>query len=220
MSEIEGPAAAALRAVDPGVVASSGTQVEHRAAAVAADDAIDRDLMRDWCGGDNDAFDRLYDRHRVALHRFMLNSSGADAIANELFQDVWLKAINGRDGYTSEAPFRAWLFRIARNRVIDHYRRQPARPDEAFDETVLHEIDGVDRPLGPDELANTAQRGDALQVALQSLPIEQREAMVLKHVAGMSLAEIADAVDTSAETVKSRLRYARLKLRQLLRQPA
>jgi len=195
----------------------SGTDSGATPNADANADASDARLMQAWSNGDDDAFDQLYERYSRGLYGYVYNSCHAEAIASELFQDVWLKVINGRASYSADAPFRAWLFRIARHRVIDHYRRQPAKPLEPFDETTTSGAITVERELGPDEIASLAEREGALHEALRQLPAAQRDAVVLKHIAGMNLTEIAEVTDEKVEAIKSRLRYARTRLRQILR---
>ena len=186
--------------------------------ALNRDSASDTDLMLAYQAGDIDSFDELYRRHRTPLYRFMVNSCSNEATAAELYQDVWARVVNGRHGYTNTAPFTAWLYRIARNRIIDSYRSGKSSPLHASVE--LNEeshVTSLQTPLQPDEVANLANREDALNTALASLPDDQREAVLLRHIAGFSLQEIAELVDENAETVKSRLRYAFTKLRKQLR---
>ena len=190
-----------------------GEERDERAEAAEAD----RASMARWCAGEAAAFDALYARHRGALYRYVLNGCGDEARAHELFQDIWLRVIDARLRYSPDAPFRAWLYRIARNRLIDHYRRQPDARHEPFDEETMGSVTEIAPPLSPEEVASLVERGDVLHAALQRLPPAQREAIVLQHVAGMRLAEIAEVVGENAETVKSRLRYALVKLRAQLR---
>jgi len=168
--------------------------------------------------GDINSFNELYRRHKTPLYRFMISSCNSESNAAELFQDVWARVVNGRHGYTSTAPFAAWLYRIARNRIIDSYRTAKVSPLSASmqldeDTHVTH----LQAPLQPDELAELAKRGDVLSDALAALPENQREVVLLRHIAGFSLQEIADIVGENLETVKSRLRYAFTKLRKQLR---
>lgn len=168
--------------------------------------------------GDVDSFNELYRRHKTALYRFMISSCNTEAIGAELFQDVWARVVNGRHGYTSTAPFTAWLYRIARNRIVDSYRStksSPVNTSVQFDEE--YHVTQLQTPLQPDELTELANRKDALTEALATLPENQREVVLLRHIAGFSLLEIADLVDENSETVKSRLRYAFTKLRKQLR---
>ena len=195
---------------------SSAGAPEEDASAAVTDEA----LMHAWRDGDADAFDALYARHRAALWRYASNRTADESGARELFQDVWMRVVRARASYAPDAPFRAWLYRIAGNLAVDRFRRAPTHPHETFDERTMSTVTEIAPPLSPDEVHRLAERGDALRGALARLPDEQREAIVLQHVAGMSLAEIAEVTGEAAETVKSRLRYAKTKLRRLLRAPA
>ena len=186
--------------------------------AVSKQSATDTDLMLAYRDGDIDCFDELYRRHRTQLYRFIKNSCTTEATAAELFQDVWARVVNGRHGYAGSAPFAAWLYRIARNRIIDSYRTantSPLNASEQLDEDS--QVVSLQTTLQPDELTELAKREDALAEALATLPTEQREVVLLRHIAGFDLQEIANLVDEKPETVKSRLRYAFAKLRKQLR---
>ncbi len=186
--------------------------------AVNIENATDTDLMLAYQSGDIDSFNELYRRHKTPLYRFMVGSCNSEATGAELFQDVWARVVNGRHGYTSSAPFAAWLYRIARNRIVDSYRSAKSSPFYAsvqLDEDT--QVARLQTPLQPDELTELTKRGDALADALATLPENQREVVLLRHIAGFSLQEIADLVDENSETVKSRLRYAFTKLRKQLR---
>jgi len=168
--------------------------------------------------GDIDSFNELYRRHKTPLYRFMVSSCSTESIGAELYQDVWARVVNGRHGYSSTAPFAAWLYRIARNRIVDSYRSTKANPVSGsvqFDEDA--HVTQLQTPLQPDELTELANREDALSAALATLPENQREVVLLRHIAGFSLQEIAELLNENSETVKSRLRYAFTKLRKQLR---
>lgn len=190
----------------------------------------DETLIQSWLAGERDAFDALYRRYRLTLFRFIVGQCTDVRLAEELFQDVWSRVVTSIRSGHGPATFRPWLYRITRNRLADHYRqaaRGPVRVVEdaadAIDCTDDSEADraalGLQRPLQPDELALLAERRDSLDTALQTLPEAQREVLLLKHVAGMTLGEIAEALDLKPETAKSRLRYAMNQLRERLREP-
>jgi len=186
--------------------------------AINRQEASDTDLMLAYQGGDIHSFNELYRRHKTPLYRYMFNSCANEATASELFQDVWARVVNGRHGYSSTAPFPAWLYRIARNRIVDSYRSNnvsPLNQASVFEEDAS--ITQLQMPLQPDELAELSNREDALFNALATLPENQREVVLLRHIAGFNLQEIAELVNENAETVKSRLRYAFTKLRKQLR---
>jgi RNA polymerase sigma factor (sigma-70 family) len=178
----------------------------------------DAQLMLAYAHGDADAFEVLYGRHKRALLQYITNSCGSEAFASEMFQDVWLRVINGRKSYRAESPFNAWLYRIARHRLIDHYRSQGRVPrtENIEDKKLKNVFQASFSPLTPEHLASIEQRENELYSALQQLPDVQREAVLLRHIAGMSIAEIAVVVETGTETIKSRLRYALSKLRTML----
>ena len=162
--------------------------------------------MLAYAGGDAVAFERLYRRHKDALYRYFLRHVDA-ADAGELFQDVWKNLIQGRARYRSDAPFAAWLYRIAHNRLVDHWRRQ--RPhDELSAELAAAD---AQRPDVEVERADDARR---LFDALALLPVEQREIIVLREERALTLEQIAEIQGVGRETVKSRLRYALAKLRE------
>ncbi len=180
----------------------------------------DSDLMQAYCRGDIEAFNQLYQHHKTELYRYVLNSCNNEATAAELYQDIWAKVINARSSFRKDQPFNAWLYKIARNTIIDNYRRTVKQQhNEHFDEnTVLGNAVDLQKPLQPDEMSALEQQSQTLQSALSELPNKQRDALLMRHVAGMTLNEIAVSTKENAETVKSRLRYATQKLRQLLRE--
>jgi RNA polymerase sigma-70 factor (ECF subfamily) len=87
-----------------------------------ADRSGDEDLMLAYAAGDAAAFDALYLRHKGGVYRYLVRQCGSTATADELFQDVWMKVIRARTSYAATAKFTTWLYRIAGNRLIDHWR--------------------------------------------------------------------------------------------------
>ena len=99
------------------------------------DDDADETLMLRYRDGDAGAFEHLYARHKGSLYRYLLRQCGQPAVAEELFQDIWLKLIAARGGYAVQAKFSTWLYRIAHNRLVDHYRASARGLD--FDAAAL-----------------------------------------------------------------------------------
>ena len=178
----------------------------------------DESLMLRYAQGDAAAFDLLYARHRGGSFRYLLRHLGHDrAAAEELFQDVWANLIAARARYQVEAKFTTWLYTLAHNRLVDHYRRQ--RSLESLD------ADGDDTDDDPPELpapataqperqAQARQSAARLLALVEALPSAQREAFLLHEEGGLSLDEIAQVTGTDREAIKSRLRYAVTKLRR------
>ncbi|MSQ99737.1 MAG: sigma-70 family RNA polymerase sigma factor [Xanthomonadales bacterium] len=176
------------------------------------DSHSDEQLMLAYVAGDVTAFESLYARYRGPLYRFILRRVKDPATANDMYQGSWEKIIKSRRTYRQEVPFKAWMYRIARNHVVDYFRRAPPPADE----DVVELADTAERP---DQLLEQVEAAAALARAIAQLPDEQQEALLLKLEGGLDLHEIADVTGVSVETAKSRLRYALAKLRPLLQDP-
>jgi RNA polymerase sigma-70 factor (ECF subfamily) len=167
----------------------------------------DEALMLAYAAGDAQAFDRLYETYRAPLYRFILRQVKDPVSSNDIYQLCWEKVIKGRQAYRSKSPFAPWLFRIARNTVIDHFRRQPGSPE-------LELAEFASDAAGPESSALRDEAASSLAAAIDALPEEQREVVLLRLEAGLDLAAIANLTDSNMETCKSRLRYALAKLKQ------
>jgi RNA polymerase sigma-70 factor (ECF subfamily) len=181
--------------------------------------ASDEELMLRYRDGEAAAFDALYTRHRAPLYRYFLRMTRPAAVAEELFQDVWMNLIRVRAQYQVRAKFTTWLYRMAHNRLVDHYRRTSAaatfvEPDDWDDDAVSSVPDAAFRE--PDNEFDRRRLGGLLVRALTDLPEAQRETFLLREDGGMSMEEIAEATGVSVETAKSRIRYAIAKLRRSL----
>ncbi|MBN8225740.1 MAG: RNA polymerase sigma factor [Xanthomonadales bacterium] len=174
----------------------------------------DEALMLAWAGGDARAFETLYQRHRGPLFRFLLGQLRDRPLAEEIYQDVWQRVIAARAGWRPEAAFSTWLYRIAHNRLNDHWRAQRHRPPAPADADLR--TAALADPDDPESLAGDEQTRRRLQQALDELPQEQREAVLLRLQQELSLEEIGTITGVGRETVKSRLRYALDKLRARL----
>ncbi len=178
--------------------------------------------MLGYAAGDAAAFDVLYARHKGGVYRYLLRHCGNTGQADELFQDVWMNVIRARAAYAPTAKFTTWLYRIAHNRLIDHWRASghvelvTASADADCDDDPLAAIAGT-RNDEPEVRVGAREIGARLKVALAALPQAQREAFLLHQEGGLELSEIAALTGTGVETVKSRIRYALAKLRTELK---
>jgi RNA polymerase sigma-70 factor, ECF subfamily len=181
----------------------------------------DEALMCAWQTGDGLAFEALYGRYRSRVFRYLARQCPA-AVAEELSQECWLRVIRARSAYVVSARFSTWIFRIAHNLLLDHYRRADHAALAAFDDgDVLQAVlDGApEAPFRqPEALAEQARLGQRLLAAIAGLPAPQREAFLLQQEGEMSIDDIAAATGVGRETAKSRLRYALARLRELLRE--
>ena len=172
--------------------------------------------MLAYAAGDVAAFDALYARHKGGVYRYLLRQCRQGGVADELFQDVWMNLIRARASYAPTAKFTTWLYRLAHNRLIDHYRASGhltlVSADDEAHEDVVAAIPAAHSDE-PQARAENRELSERLRAALATLPPAQREAFLLQHEGGLSLAEIAAVTGVGTETVKSRLRYALAKLR-------
>ena len=169
--------------------------------------------MMSYSAGNAEAFEALYQRHKGPLYRFVLKQSGQRS-ADEIFQDIWLKVVNTRASYQVTASFKTWLYHIARNRLIDQYRKDNIRPVENHSD----ELDSIESTSFPSPEANlhAQTQHDRLLLAISALPADQKEAFLLREEAGLSVEQIAETCGINFETAKSRHRYAVKKLQQAL----
>ena len=195
---------------------------------MAISDPSDDALMKAYAAGDAAAFEQLYRRHQTALYRFVRRLLGAklSAQTDEVFQDTWLRVVNARERWQPQgATFRTWLFTLAHHRVIDLLRRsgreisvdafegdgdEPWQPDAA---AWQHWPAPAGASPQGDELAFWRRAGEKLLDCLEQLPLPQRSAFLLHHDDGLTLDEVARALEVGFETAKTRLRYAMSKLR-------
>jgi RNA polymerase sigma factor (sigma-70 family) len=183
----------------------------------------DEALMLAYRDGEAGAFDILYSRNRGKLFRYLARQ--VPHCADELFQDIWMRVIGARDGYTVSAKFSTWLFRIAHNRLMDHFRAQ-GRSIIEFAEPQGDDDDcpALDPPASasaqPDAMLARKALAQQILAALDELPAAQRETFLLAEEGGLSLEEIAVATGVGKETAKSRLRYALERLRRTLEDAA
>jgi RNA polymerase sigma factor (sigma-70 family) len=182
----------------------------------------DEALMARYAQGDAAAFERLYERHELRTWRYIERNVGNRATADELMQEVWFAVARDATRYRPSAKFSTWLFTIAHNRMIDSMRtsRRPISLEAMGYEAGAVVTQLTEPSEGPLGAAVALEQAGALAQALAQLPAEQRDAFLMQVEGDLSLEEIASITGAGFETVKSRLRYARLKLRELLEEYA
>jgi RNA polymerase sigma-70 factor (ECF subfamily) len=136
-------------------------------------------------------------------------------LAEEIYQDTWLSLIRSNTQPQGRASFRTWLFQIARNRLIDHWRKHGVYNPlhDSYDEQLHAQADDS---AGPEQHLSLSRDQARLDAAVQSLPEDQREVFLLRLHGELEVPQIATLTGAPLETVKSRLRYALQKLRRLL----
>jgi len=197
---------------------------------VTADPSLeDEAWMAAYRDGDARAFERLYERHRGGVFRFVRRLLGRahEASVEEVFQDTWLRVVHARERWAPQgATFRTWLYTLAHNRAMDVLRRSGR--ERSLDDDRPSPDDDPLEPAGapwagwpaPDDGAPSQEQqlfwrraGGRLLDCLGELPVAQRAVFLLHHEQGETLDTIAAQLDVAFETAKSRLRYAMRRLR-------
>ena len=193
------------------------------AGAETSGPGYDDELMYLIQGGDRIAFDRLVERHQNSLAHFFFRHLRDWQLSEDLTQETLIRVHHTAWDYLPRGCFKGWLFRIARNLMIDSTRRRShdalvnagrAKSVKDDDEDVLERLAG-DFIL-PEDKADQNEFARIVCQLLPKIPEEQRLTFMMHHYSGLSLPEVADAMEANLPTTKSRLRLAREKLRELL----
>lgn len=175
----------------------------------AKDDERDDVLLRRSAKGDEEAFTVLYRRHQASLYRFALRMTGSPWASEEIVQDVFMTLIREPGKFDPDrGTLGAFLYGIARNRVMKHIERAPR--DFSLDEKLeqgRHTL--VSERFTPAEWAEMRERREQVRAAVLELPIEFRETVVLCELEELSYDEAAKLLDCPVGTIRSRLHRGR-----------
>ena len=145
----------------------------------------------------------LFERHHLAVFRFLRRMTGNPSLAEDLTQEVFLRVVRGLGAYDERSREVSWIFRIARNLMIDRHRARARSPrDASIDEAAV-----VSRPA-------TQVVTAILDDALSRLPEEEREAFLMREVGGLGYGEIAEVSGVTPDAARMRIYRARLALRE------
>ncbi len=178
----------------------------------------DDQLVQSYAKGNPEAFDVLLQRHQSKLLNYITQQCNNAQLAEDIFQETFVKAIvtikNGN--YTENGKFANWLFRIARNLVIDHFRRESVEgtystDDKDFDVLNRKELSGS---TIEDELVDLQIKEDVRRL-IKALPFVQMQVLVMRYYRNLSFKEIAELTGVSINTALGRMRYAILNLRRM-----
>lgn len=187
----------------------------------AAQENEARGLIQRCKQGDRSAFDDLIRCYERRVYNYAYRLCGRYDDANDLASETFVRVFNSVNSFRGDSSFITWLFRIVTNVYLDDKKRKRSRPAESLDEmleleesTVVRQIE--DTAPTPPQKAESTERTEIIQRAIESLPDYQRMMIVLYHSEGRSYEEIAEVLKLPIGTVKSRLNRARMSLRQLL----
>jgi len=185
------------------------------------------EALRGAQAGDEDAFRWLMETHQKRVFRLVIRMLGCDRhTAADISQEVFLRAFRAIDSFDGRSLFGTWLHKITMNLCISEFRRRKAlkrdRPTYSLDAPVAGQddasIDPVTHEAGPEDLAYHKDVASAVKAAVQRLPEEFRECVLLRDMQGMSYEEIASILDLQPGTVRSRIHRGRLILQKLLKE--
>ncbi len=168
-------------------------------------------VIRKCLAGDPDQYALLVDTYRDMAYNIAFRMVGDADAAKDMAQESFIAAYNGLRDFKFNSRFSSWLYRIVVNKCRDHFRagRETVPVDE-----ICEYVAGPDR--SPEQVAACRQTGDAVQQALNGLPPDYREVIILKHIEGFDFQEIADTLGVSVSALKVRAHRGREMLRKLL----
>ena len=191
-----------------------GLTMNLKAAATARLDLdSDESLVKRAREGDFDAFEVLFDRHRLLVYRFAYQMVNKRDDAEDMVQEAFVRAYQNLHRYRDEAKFTTWLYTIAHNRLVDHWRKRGLQLVSLDQDDPSAAEPPAAADYEPHRMLEAKQTLARFARALEALPPAQREVFLLHHEAELSVAEIALATGANEEAAKSRLRYALSKLK-------
>ncbi len=178
-------------------------------------EVADEVLMLRFRQGDKQAFGELVRRHQTAIYNFALRHVRTSPVAEEIVQESFVRVVTGSSEFKHEARFTTWLYTITRNLCVDELRKRVHRRHPSLDESrgtdgegpTLGDVTGDPRADIERTVASTELKS-RLEIAVGSLPDDQREVFLLREVSNLQFKEIATITGVSENTVKSRMRYA------------
>ena len=180
----------------------------------------DRELINLYLdGGDISAFNALVRKQQKPIFNFILKMVGNREDAADLSQQVFIRCFKSLRRLKDRSRFAPWLYRIAVNSVHDHYRRRKevySLDDDSVNAGLRENL--TDGGVMPSEYAEASQRAELVKAALKRIPEEQREVVILKIYQGLKFTEIAEALDTPLNTVKSRLYYGMNAIKKIFKE--
>ena len=163
-------------------------------------------IARGLRGRDPDLLDRLIEQYQHRLLRYLVYLSGNRELAEDLFQETWIRVLERGHQYDGQHEFSTWLYTVARNLTIDYLRtKRPLSLDGLMEDEEHAPLEPADtRPMAW-EVVQQHEQAERISAALVSIPAEYRETVVLRFQEGLALDEIATITGTKLGTVKSRL---------------
>lgn len=180
----------------------------------------DKELVKRYLAGSEAALEALINRYRNKVFTHLIILVKDKQLAEDLFQDTFIKAINAmqKGSYYEDGRFSSWVMRIAHNLAIDHFRKLNRMPTtnggEDFD--IFDTIQQPGRTVEEDVVHEELQ--DELRGLVEQLPEDQKTVLTMRHYSRMSFKDIAEETEVSINTALGRMRYALINLRKLMKE--
>ena len=181
----------------------------------------DADIIAQFQNGDEKAFAKLVNRYAASLYTYLYRMTGDKQTAEDLLQDLFVKVLKALPSYREQGKFSSWIFGIAHRLAVDFTRKKkrraaflpdiPAKRDEMDIGSLV-----VEESLTPEELMHNKEHQQILSSAIDKLPPEQKQVLLLREHGDLSFREIAELVECPLNTVLGRMRYALLNLRKII----
>lgn len=192
--------------------------------AIEPQDHLDRELVVRAQAGASEAFDELVGRHAGRMFQLAFGLLGNRQDAEEVVQDTFVRAYRNLAGFRGEASFSTWLYRIATNLSRNKYKWNRCRgagvnislsdQSPGLGEDLREDMMIADESMGPDQRIQQMELGGAIAAAVNRLPANLREVMILRHIENLPYERIAEICEVQLGTVKSRLSRAREMVKQ------
>jgi RNA polymerase sigma factor (sigma-70 family) len=178
----------------------------------------ENELIQLYLNGDSHAFSFLVNRNKAKIFTSIYILVKDEYLAEDIFQEVFIRIIESlkKGAYVENGKFAQWAVRIAHNMCMDHFRKVKRTPTiTTSDNANIFDVYNFSEPAADVKIMKT-EKYDCVKKAIDKLPQDQREMLILRHYANLSFREIADLSDISINTALGRMRYALINIRKLL----
>ena len=179
----------------------------------------DEEVVVDYLNGNKDSFTEIVNRYLKMIYNFSYRLTGNEKVAEDITQEVFLKAWKNLKKFDTTKSFKTWIFSITKNTCIDYLRKRKDVPMSLFESEDGGNIvkdNLTDEELKADEIFIQVEDKKKIEKIITKLSIIQKEVIILKYVNEMSLSEVSEVLQMSKDTVKSHHRRALIKMKKLL----
>ncbi len=178
----------------------------------------DAELIRAYKKGDTQALEKIMEKYKTPIYSYLLKMVRNSDCANDLFQEVFLKFIKNIQSYNEEKKFANWLYTVARNTVMDSFRKNKNRHFESLDQSRTEDFEPLSATVdskepSPENILIKNETSGKIDKAFEGLSDEQREVFIMRHYWGLSFKEIAEILKVPIGTALARMSRALSKLK-------